>query len=307
MPARPPSLRAVAAFEAAARHENFSRAAAELNLTPGAVSHAIRGLEDQIGAQLFKRVGRTVVLTEAGARLAQRVGLSLTLLSDALGERSAERGRLTLGGPPGLIPRLLGPHLAQFRTASPETALALREIAGPAALLRGEADVALLAGPVSGEGFCTRSLGEDVLYPAGASAFASWRDARALPGRVLIESREHPWSLWAGRPAAAPGEPPAMSVDTDLMALELAAAGAGVCLAPHRLVARDLARGTLVRIGDAGAIAGPSYQLVWAAASARQREIGQLARWLDEALPAAAPPVALARWPTAGRRAALAG
>jgi len=302
MPARPPSLRAVAAFEAAARHENFSRAAAELNLTPGAVSHAIRGLEDQIGAQLFKRVGRTVVLTEAGARLAQRVGLSLTLLSDALGERSAERGRLILGGPPGLIPRLVGPHLAQFS----EVSLGLREIAGPAALTRGEADVALLAAPVSGEGLCTKSLGEDVLYPVAAPAFSSWQSARALPGRVRIESREHPWSLWGGRPGASAEEPAVITVDSDLMALELAAAGAGVALAPHRLVARDLARGGLVRIGEAGAIPGPGYQLVWAAASSRQREIGQLVRWLEEVAPPAAPPLTLARWPTARRRA-LAG
>src|SRR6476620_10852798 len=83
MPVRPPSLRSIAAFEAAARHASFTKAADELNLTPGAISHAIRALEERLGQQLFLRTGRAVKLTPAGQTLAARVRLSLGLLTDA--------------------------------------------------------------------------------------------------------------------------------------------------------------------------------------------------------------------------------
>ena len=73
MPVRPPSLRAVAAFEVAARHQSFSKAAEELNLTHGAISHAIKGLETRLGSTLFERRARGVVLTEAGRVLAGKV------------------------------------------------------------------------------------------------------------------------------------------------------------------------------------------------------------------------------------------
>src|SRR3954453_5919023 len=84
MPTRPPSLRAVAAFEAAARHESFAKPADELNLSHSRISHAIRGLEQRLGSELFARVGRCVALTPEGARLAQRLSPTLTDLTSAL-------------------------------------------------------------------------------------------------------------------------------------------------------------------------------------------------------------------------------
>ena len=73
MPVRPPSLRSIAAFEAAARHASFTKAAAELNLTPGAISHAIKALEERLGKLLFERQGRAVTLSAAGLALAVKV------------------------------------------------------------------------------------------------------------------------------------------------------------------------------------------------------------------------------------------
>ena len=80
---RPPSLRALAAFEAAARHENFGLAAAELHLTESAISHAVRRLEAQVGTALFQRAGRSVVLTPDGRDLADRIRAVLQLLGHA--------------------------------------------------------------------------------------------------------------------------------------------------------------------------------------------------------------------------------
>ena len=95
MPVRPPSLRAIAAFEAAARHESFTKAADELNLTQSAISHAIRSLEVRLGVDLFDRFGRTVALTEPGRAFVSRLRLSLNLISEAF-EQPSRLGRARL-------------------------------------------------------------------------------------------------------------------------------------------------------------------------------------------------------------------
>ncbi len=120
MPVRPPSLRSIAAFEAAARHASFTRAAAELNLTPGAISHAIKALEDRLGQRLFDRKGRGVALTSAGLTLAAKVRVSLGLLSDAF-ETPPSRGldRLVVSTTGSIAQKILVPHLARLQEACP--------------------------------------------------------------------------------------------------------------------------------------------------------------------------------------------
>src|ERR1700740_3769397 len=89
MPALPP-LAAVRVFEAAARYENYSRAAEELALTQGGVSYQIKLLEERLGAQLFQRKGRGMVLTDLGRRIAPRVTEAFTTLNDAFSMARAE-------------------------------------------------------------------------------------------------------------------------------------------------------------------------------------------------------------------------
>src|SRR4249919_671811 len=118
MAVRPPSLRSIAAFEAAARHSSFSRAAEELNLTPGAISHAIRALEVRLDQQLFVRSGRAVSLTRAGQTLAARVRLSLGLLTDAFETmpwRSVDR--LVVSTTHGIAERIFAPRLHELQAA----------------------------------------------------------------------------------------------------------------------------------------------------------------------------------------------
>ncbi len=93
-----PPLNAIKAFEAAARHESFSRAADELFVTHGAVSHQIRALEAELGVSLFARDGKRVRLTETGRRYASHVRTALTALSDATREiRAGDRERRLVG------------------------------------------------------------------------------------------------------------------------------------------------------------------------------------------------------------------
>src|SRR5688572_7861780 len=112
MASRPPSLRAIAAFEAAARHQSFSRAAEELNLTHGAISHAIKGLEERLGTRLFERRARGVALTDAGRELSEKVRLSVGLLGEAFEARPwIERSDLVVSVLPNFAQRFVVPRI----------------------------------------------------------------------------------------------------------------------------------------------------------------------------------------------------
>ena len=120
--ARLPSLLALRCFEAAARLENFSHAANELHLTHGAVSRAVRLLEDELGVALFERRSRRVFLTDAGRTLARAVGNGLDLMRQAVGElrASARQGRRwVLSCEPTLLMRWLIPRWPAFQARHP--------------------------------------------------------------------------------------------------------------------------------------------------------------------------------------------
>jgi len=121
------ALEGVETFLAVARHCSFRRAAAELGVTPSAVSQAIRSLEARLGAALFTRTTRSVGLTEAGQRFLDRAGPAYAELVAAgelardLGRRPA--GRLRLSVPRGVVPLILEPVLGSFAQAYPEIEL----------------------------------------------------------------------------------------------------------------------------------------------------------------------------------------
>jgi len=121
------ALEGVETFLAVARHRSFRRAAAELGVTPSAVSQAVRGLEARLGAALFTRTTRSVGLTEAGQRFFDRAGPAFAELVAAgefardLGQRPA--GRLRLSVPRGVVPLILEPVIGSFAQAYPEIEL----------------------------------------------------------------------------------------------------------------------------------------------------------------------------------------
>ena len=283
---RPPSFRAVAAFEAAARHVSFSKAADELNLTQSAISHAIRSLELRLGARLFTRAGRNVVLTPDGAHLARRVRESLALLAEAFDRRSVpERTHLIIGIEPGLASRLLARRLGAFMALQPQIAIQLKSAASAAALTAGQIDLAIRAGPEPDLGVCSRVIARDQLWPVAAPSVARGYDLADCGDLPRIESHQHPWSLWfAPGPRWASFRASAIVVDSDILAIEMAKAGEGICLAPSLLVERELAEASLARLGRDQAPAQWPYSLDRNPASAKLDEIALFAAWLTEAL-----------------------
>jgi len=267
MAVRPPSLRSIAAFEAAARHASFTRAADELNLTPGAISHAIKALEQRLDQQLFTRDGRAVALTEAGRTLAARVRLSLGLLADAFDTAPwRARDRLVVSTLASIAERLFLPALPHLLAAAPGVMLDLRCTTALADLDR-DIDLAVRFGPGGWRGVQTRFLGDETLFPVVSPAYngGQWpSDQAELANHVLIHHPESSWRLWLDPTAPDPSRSGnALYIDDSALAVEAAAAGHGIALARGRLVFDDLRNGRLVRLFEREVPAEYSYWAVW--------------------------------------------
>ena len=271
MPVRPPSLRSVAAFEAAARHASFTKAADELNLTPGAISHAIKALEQRLDQQLFVRSGRAVTLTEAGRTLAARVRLSLGLLADAF-DTAPWRARdlLVISTLASIAERVLVPALAELQAAAPGMMLDFRCTTALADFDR-DVDLAIRFGPGGWRGVQSRFLGDETLFPVVSPDYRNgdWPMNQAeLMDHVLIHHPESSWRLWldpAGPDPSRSGN--ALCIDDSALAVEAAAAGYGVALARGRLIADDLRAGRLVRLLERSVPAEYGYWAVWSGSS----------------------------------------
>ena len=266
MAVRPPSLRSIAAFEAAARHASFTRAADELNLTPGAISHAIRALEERLGQQLFMRTGRAVKLTPAGQTLAARVRLSLGLLTDAFEAVPwRSRDRLIVSTTHSIGQKILAPILGELQEACGGARLDIRCTDALADFEDG-VDVAIRFGPGGWRGVESRKLGTEELFPVvGANYGRALPETQAdLASHLLIHHPESGWRLWLDPdqpdPTVSAG---ALYVDSALMVLDAAASGVGIGLARGRLAAADLVSGRLLRILERAAPAEYSYWVVW--------------------------------------------
>jgi LysR family glycine cleavage system transcriptional activator len=291
VPVRPPSLRSIAAFEAAARHASFTKAAAELNLTPGAISHAIKSLEQRLDQQLFERSGRTVALTDHGRTLAARVRLSLGLLADAFDTAPwRTRDRLVISTLASIAQRILLPALDRLQAGCPGVMLDIRCSSELADFDR-EIDLAIRFGPGGWRGLQSRFLGDETLFPVISPDYRGGpppADQEALADHVLIHHPESSWRLWLDAAAPDPSQSGnALYIDDSVVALEAAAAGHGIALARGRLVASDLAAGRLVRLFERSVPAEYGYWAVWSGSSPKQPAIAAFveqaaALFLDE-------------------------
>jgi LysR family glycine cleavage system transcriptional activator len=280
VPSRPPSLRSIAAFEAAARHQSFAKAADELNLTQSAISHSIRGLEDRLGAELFERRGRNVVLTQHGGWLAERMRLSLSLLTEALDgfEAEAESEALTIACPASIAQRVLLPRWRTFQAQNPGVTLTVRAPAEAAHVQAGEVDAAILYGVGGWPGVAAQLVCREAVI-AVAAPDAPARDIG--PERPLIENSEFPWALWFSQlELRPPADPFVLTVSDWELALHAARAGLGACLAREILVADDLRAGHLVRLGPQRIPADAGHYVVWRGGGPNARLVERFLDWL---------------------------
>jgi DNA-binding transcriptional LysR family regulator len=265
MALRPDFLSALAAFEAAARHQNFAHAAEELHLTASAVSHHVRKLEARLGVALFQRQARGVSLTAHGRQLADSASSAMSDMEGVLGSlrsREGEYERLHISTLHSLTYTWLMPRLARFLVERPAVRLTVDTDVGLARFEDGSVDLAIRHGPGHWPGLTAHHLLDDALFPVAAPTLpgiAELREPRDIARLPLINDlARQGWHDWF-RAAAVPGlkldERYVFSDTTD--ALRAAAQGLGAALARQQIVAPYQAEGSLV------ALPGPVIPTRW--------------------------------------------
>ncbi len=248
-----PPLNALRAFEAAARHLNFARAAAELHVTPGALSHQIRALEAQLGEALFVRQARGVALSAAGLRLQPGLQAGFALIREACSDwrrRQRDAAVLVLSAPPGFTRQWLAPRLHHFVQAHPNLELRVAASAAYVDLHGSDVDLALRYAPLDAPArqpdlHWTR-LAQDELLAVFSPALGQQQGDELgrlpllhdeqLAGDPEVPSWRH-WLRAAGLPArrATAG---GLRFSATEHAIAAALQGAGLLLA-HRLLVQD--------------------------------------------------------------------
>jgi len=283
-----PPLGALRTFEVAARHASFKRAARELHVTPTAVSHQVRQLEEHLGTPLFERKVRQVVLTAAGERLAQP--LREGFLAFARGLEAVRPAplppALTITATMAFTSRWLVPRVASFRAREPGLSLSFLASDDRVDLRSGAADLAVRYGTPPWPGLTAELLLRDKFVVA-ASPRLLLRTPKDLERHALIHFswlHEKPdsatWPLWFARAKQRPStRASALSFSDETHAIQATVAGQGVGLLSHAVIVDELASGALV-CPFGPDLPGGSHYLVYPEGALADERVAKVRRWL---------------------------
>src|SRR5437764_304967 len=285
---RLPPLNALKAFEAAARHESFTRAAEELCVTQGAVSHQVKALEAELAVKLFNRERQRLVITEAGRDY-------LTVVRDALDriaigtEKLLQRqnaGVLTVSTSPDFAAKWLVHRLGHFAEAHSGIDLRVSATLHHVDFAREEVDIAVRHGDGNWPGFDTARLSPEELFAVCSPKLLSGRRRLQKPADILkfplihMDSRAD-WKNWfqeTGIDDAAAVHGPVLNRAS--MVIDAAINGQGIALARTTLAAWDLINGRLVLPRRESMPLSKTYWVVCPKASAAGPKIATFRDWL---------------------------
>jgi LysR family transcriptional regulator, glycine cleavage system transcriptional activator len=285
---RLPPLNALKAFEAAARHESFTRAAEELCVTQGAVSHQVKALETELAVKLFNRERQRLIITEAGRDY-------LTVVRDALDriaigtERLLQRqnaGMLTVSTSPDFAAKWLVHRLGHFAEAHAEIDLRISATLHHVDFAREEVDLAVRHGDGNWPGLDTVRLSSEQLFAVCSPKLLSGRHRLSKPADILkfplihMDSRTD-WNNWlqeAGLDEAGVTHGPVLNRAS--MVIDAAINGQGVALARTTLAAWDLINGRLVRPFPLSLPLSKTYWIICPKATASLPKIVTFREWL---------------------------
>lgn len=245
-----PPLHTLPAFEAVARLGSFLAAAEALHLTPSAISHRIKQLEEHLGQPLFERRHRAVVLTAAGRRYLAVVREALLRLDEASAVlRAPRRERLRISAAPALGSKWLVARVAEYQQGHPDLEFTLGTATGLGPLLNGEADIGLRYGEEEWPGLLAWKLFEERVFPVCSPTLAAnLQTPTDLDGVRLLRHPLLSWSRWFAAAGLRRPEPASGPTYEDaLLMLEAAVAGHGVALMAATLAQPYLDEGRLVR------------------------------------------------------------
>ena len=296
MERRLPPLNALRAFEAAARHLSFSKAAAELNVTPAAISHQIGALEAFYGVQLFRRLTRALLLTEAGQSALPSLREGFDRLAEGAERLRAHQksGALTVSVAPSFAAKWLVPRLQSFQQAYPDIELRIDANDNVVDFARDNVDVGLRYGRGHYPGLTVDRLLAEEVSPvcsprlmAGPHPLRTPHDLRYhvllhVDWKVMSEAAPN-WRMWllaAGVRDIDPSRGPRFTLES--MVVQAAIEGQGVALTSNVLAADDIRHGRLVRPFDI-ALGRPesfAYYVVTPEWKAEQPKIRAFREWV---------------------------
>lgn len=286
---RPTSLNALHTFEAAARHQSYSRAAGELHVTHGAVSQQIRTLEQAFGVLLFERRGRDMLLTREGALLYKRLQPALRQIARAVSEVGAlaQAPSITVTTLQSFANHWLLPRLGKFQKSHPEVAVHIHASTEVKDLERMDADIAIRYGRGEWPRCASEKLLDEWLFPVCSPAFNHGRlptSAKQLKRyRILRDDCQTEWHAWSRAAGIDAGDFPHETFysDSNLM-LGAAIAGQGIAVGRSALVSAELAAGRLVRLFELILPAPHAYYLVTASSRNKPPHLLAFEQWLRQ-------------------------
>lgn len=294
---RLPPLNALRAFESAARHLSFKRAAEELNVTPAAISHQIKGLEADLGMPLFRRLNRALLLTDEGQLLLPdiRDGFqSFHRAMERLRARSSENV-LTVAMAPSFAAKWLVPRLEKFNRAHPELDVRISASMQMVDYDAEGVDIGIRFGKGNYPDFVSELLLQDTAFPVCSPRLLEGEHALNSPDELRFHVLLHDeswrlnyesfpnWSMWIAAANiegvdATRGTRFNMTSDVINAAIE----GAGVALGRSSMVEGDLEAGRLVKPFDLDVPVEFAFFVVYREANLQQMKVSAFRDWLRE-------------------------
>ncbi len=285
-----PSIRAIQSFVTASRLGSFLEAAAQLQLTPSAISHQIRLMEEDLGEKLFHRIGRNVSLTDIGERYYRDLAEALSIIEHATNEVSRRNSVdvLSVGCVPSLASLWLMPRLPMFEELYPNIETRLLSSSDPAKLNDGSVDVDICFGSVPKLGsIAAEEFPLETIVVACSPEIASGEKAIRKPsdllGQALIRSEQtlYSWHQWAKDHNLEIDLTRGPRFRDAFMSIAAAVEGRGVCLESYRLLERDVEKGNLVLpFGMTGPNMG-CHSLTYVRSRLRSPKISAFKAWLE--------------------------
>jgi LysR family transcriptional regulator, glycine cleavage system transcriptional activator len=291
---RLPPLNAVRAFEAAARHGGFALAAAELNVTPAAISQQVKSLEATLGLRLFRRLARGLVLTDAGRAYLPELSDGLDRLAQATTRirGRASSGQVTVSVLPAFAAGWLVPRLARFQRLHPGIDVVVDAERRLVDFGREDVDLAIRFGRGPFKDLVAHKLMDEIVFPVasprllhGSTPLTSFADLRR---HVLLHHADaHPrqpwmsWRAWFAREDLPESDAAhGLFFNDSLVLLAAAVAGQGVALGRGPHLGEHLAAGRLVPLFDKSWRAEWSYYVVAPPSQAARAPVKQFIAWL---------------------------
>ncbi len=280
-----PPLPWLSAFEAVARLGSVTQAAAELDLSQGAVSRQIQKLEDQLGANLFQRVRKRLLLTPAGHAYATDIRGAITVISNASirAATNPHGGTLELAILPAFGTHWLAPRLPGFLDTHPGITLNLSTRTAPFDFAGERFHAAIHFGRKDWPGADAVKLMEEDLVPVVAPGMlperAGARDLASLP-LLHLETRRRAWASWFKAQDLSDTPRPGMVFDQFATMEQAAVAGLGAALLPRYLAQSDLDAGRLITLAGVNPTIVGAYFLVWPPNAATYPPLVAFRNWI---------------------------